>query len=128
MKEYETIKMDKDEFAKFMFNIGLSLKNYNFDVCHDIHTIKSHEMKDLAVAYKINNNSTETNIPIARKFTLFIREAGTNISIGAQSIDIYNQLLLDAEKAYKMTFCWNSDYFSDDYVYCEVKLIKDRKS
>lgn len=98
--------LTKDEFAKFMYSIGISRDNYNYDIVHDLGLI------DKMSNEKLSNGSINTLTPDITEFRLFVRPLGTHM--WCKEINDPSLLSLIRESAdsieYKITICWNCDY------------------
>ena len=109
----KTGKLNRDEFAKEMFNIGANLKNYNFDVFYDIQRIMNIDKEKRVV----------TSHPQTEKIHYFTRELGTHILVSAEKrdVDLFAQ---HNEHHYILDFFWNCDYFGHHTPYVIVTKIK----
>lgn len=109
----KTGKLNRDEFAKEIFNIGANLKNYNFDVFYDIQRIMNIDKEKRGI----------TSHPQTEKIHYFTRETGTHILVSAEKKDI-ELFAKQGEHHYIFDFFWNCDYFSYDTPYVIITKVK----
>ncbi len=113
MKQY-----NKDKFSKFIFNQWKKeVKFYNFDIMYDIKNILDTNQKILLEC------NFETQKPIYVTKFWFLRETGTHICDFAENNSTIKLLKDNNKVMYKLTFCINSDYFSNQE-YCTIEKIK----
>jgi len=107
----KNLKMTKNEFAKFLFEIGQNLEHYNSDVFYDIDTIQKF----------VQQNRNEHEKPVKENYFYFVRDTGTNL-IFAKDIESYyfHHLCLNNKDAYFITICANSDYFSPKQTFAQI--------
>jgi len=92
-----------DDFAKELYTIGLKQKNYNFDICYDIHNIVSKKNK------RYNTDVKEKNT-----WHLFVSEMNTHsffekdVESIEENIKMYST---EADEHYKIVFTFNCNYF-----------------
>jgi hypothetical protein len=103
-------KFNLDKFAKFMAYRLLQIKNYNFDVFYDIKKI---------VDLKIEKQGYE--FPNKIELHLMLRNTGCDLIY--PSDPHYQTYLNNNSKIYKLEFCFNSDYFSNEE-FCTITTIK----
>ena len=97
--------MTKDQFARFMAEQILEIKQYNFDVFYDISKIVN-ESKEVL----FSKDSTEK--PIKKEYHLMIRSTGCDLV--NPSDDCYNTYLDRSDKIFKIVFCFNEEYFINE--------------
>jgi hypothetical protein len=110
-------KMTRDEFAKFMADIILSIKTHNFDTFYDI----AHIMR----LDKQNRGLTEQ--PTRETFYLFTRDTGCDFIVfldGSRKNDMLTHYEQNNQNKWEITFCWNCDYFYNSESFATVTKIK----
>lgn len=70
-----TEKMTPDQFALFIFGQTEIVKNYTFDLCHDIARITNYAYNP--DNYRNEHGRIETTKPIKKTFYFFVRDTGT---------------------------------------------------
>jgi hypothetical protein len=93
----KTQNLNQDQFALFIANKIINTENYNFDYFYDI----------AYMVRLINENRQHTESPNFKTFYLYTRKLGSHLSE-----DQNNDLLLNNEEVYKITLCFNYQYFS----------------
>lgn len=112
--------LNKDQFAKwFMTTATESIRMYLFDSMYDIRHIM--ESNNIALNTHHKDTGSRTNEPIYNILYWFNRETGSDICNSDE--DIYKTYLNNNTNAFKMTFCVNADYFSNES-YCTIEKIK----
>jgi hypothetical protein len=103
-------KFNLDQFAKFIAYRLLEIKNYNFDIFYDIKKI---------VDLKSQMHGTER--PSKREFYLMLRDKGCDLV--EKDNNLFDTYLDRSSKVYLLSFCFNSDYFSNEE-FCKITTIK----
>jgi hypothetical protein len=103
-------KFNLDQFAKFIAYRLLEIKNYNFDVFYDIKKI---------VELKSQMHGTEKRSN--QDLYLMLRDTGCDLIY--PNDPNYQFYLTNNSKIYKLEFCFNSDYFSNEE-FCKITTIK----
>jgi len=115
--------LDRTEFTIFFLKQNRKIKNYKFDLFHDINTIMN-------FAYNHNNYRDKsgqivTDKPIYKSYFWYIREQGTHL------IETHDKETIDAvEKAFKttekfeLTITANCDYLHN-VPFCQVKCFRN---
>jgi hypothetical protein len=110
-KKYKTMNtqnFNQDQFALFIANKILKTENYNFDYFYDI----------AYIVELINENRQHTESPNFKTFYLYTRNLGSHLSE-----DKNDDLLLNNDQAYKITLCFNYQYFTNQN-FATVEQIK----
>ena len=97
--------MTKDQFAKFIAGQILEISQYNFDVFYDIAKIVN-EAKTVITC----KESMEK--PVKKEYHLMIRPTGCDLVIPGD--DCYNIYVDRSTKIFKIEFCFNAEYFSNE--------------
>ena len=100
----------RDQFAKFLFSQNRKIKNYNFDLLHDIKQIMNFAYNRENTADE--NGQTITNRPIEKSFFFFVRESGTWLvdEENTETLQSIEKSFNHIEK-FKITIIANCDYF-----------------
>ena len=117
---------NKNQFAKFLFNIGLSINNYNYDLIYDIGNIRSKETETIKRETEKNDNRYPTKDKVLDTMYLFTRSNGTHSFFEGENINTLEEIKMykdHNEKMYKIVFCWNEGYFSNTE-HCTIEEIK----
>lgn len=99
-----TTKLTFNEFAKWLYEIGLNCEMYNSDVFHDIHTILQARF-----AFERDNG------PDKVQYWFFTRNTGTSLALFNETeFDIIEHYLEHNKEAYLMelNFLNNARYFA----------------
>lgn len=104
----KTIKLTNDQFAQWLFNKGLEIENYNFDLMYDITKIiteiKNTNLRDL------NTGDLITDKPVFRAFWLQLRKSGSYLFDYSDKRNIEPVKLNFSGKEYKINICVNCSY------------------
>jgi len=104
----EKLKMTKDEFAVFMANVILKdVKMYQFDAFYDI-------AKIVRLLQEKRGNSKDAQID---ELHLMTRDTGCDL-VNIDS-EIYETYKRNNRNIYKLRFCWNEDYMSNE-TFCTI--------
>ena len=88
-----------DDFAAFMATCILGTEHYKFDLLYDISKIVK----------LLNENRGKHETPIYETFHFMLRSTGSDLI--KSDDENYNIYLTRSTTVYKLTFCWNRDYF-----------------
>lgn len=96
----------KNTFAIWLLEqVTKNVQDYQFDIFYDIELIVN----------ELKQNRSESNQKIEKTFFLFLRSTGSNLISNQESIDFFLFMKQNNEKCFKITFCFNADYFADSY-------------
>jgi len=104
------VTMTNDDFAKFIANEILSIKNYNFDMMYDI--------KKIVIEFNKYRGISEK--PIETEYHLMLRETGCDLV--EPSDELYKTYKQRNDKIFSLLFCWNC-YYMHKKSYCIVNQL-----
>ena len=116
----ETLILKRDELAKFFFSQSEKIKNYNFDLCHDIAKIVNYAYN--ADNYRGEDGQLITNRPVRKDFFFFVGEYGSWL-VDSENVDLLNSIENNRDylDKYLMTITINCDYlFNEEF----AKIVK----
>lgn len=102
--------LSQDQLAKLMFNKGLEVTSYNFDIFYDIKKIVDYSSN--ADNYRDEHKSIITNKPVRKTFKWFIRETGSYL-VDIEDTDWIKAVEKNFESTlgiYEITITANCDY------------------
>ena len=124
----KTQKLNKNEYAEFMYKLGLDLKNYNYALIYDIAAIREVEKESIKESIKENYGRFNSNEPFGDTFYLFVREQSTSLLIGdafyREELETYELFYREFTDVYKLEFVWNSEYFYSKESFCKLTKLK----
>ncbi len=111
----KTQKMSPDQFSRWLAYRTLEIRNYNFDTIHDAGAIFNRYIKEHKppVDYKIIEQTT---------MYIFFRENGSWLQYEGSSA--YNFAYKYSNKVYKLTFCFNYNYYFSSQRVPFVEIIR----
>ena len=122
MKLQEIKILNRDEFAKFIFNQNTKIKNYNFDLFHDI-------AKIVNFAYDSNNYRNEfkeiiSDKPVKKEYNFYVKSLGSWL-FDKENISSIKHIEKDSDylNKYEITIIPNCDYLYNTE-FATIKKIK----
>lgn len=95
----EKLVLNQNQFAKFLFKIGLKIEIHSFDLFYDIKTITN----------KYKENLGKGTQPSKETIYLFYRNTGFDLCF--EESDLFEIYLKNNTTTFKVVFCWNCDYW-----------------
>ena len=102
-------KMNRDNFAKFIFSKNETIKQYNFDLFHDIAKIIKYAYN--SDNYRNENQEIITNKEVVKEYIFYVREQGTHLVDASDSKTITHlDLVFNYVEKFKIVIVANCDY------------------
>ena len=95
----EKLSLNQDQFAKFLFEIGLKIEIHSFDLFYDIRTILNRYKENLGKGTKLSRE------------TIFLFYRSTGFDICFEGSDLFETYVRNNTTAFKVVFTWNCDYW-----------------